>query len=271
MITTGVDIGSLASKAVVLDTVTMTVIGSAVIPSGPRPAATAERVLRLALSDADADADTVAATVATGYGRESLPFADATVTEITCAARGAHLIDGATRTVVDIGGQDSKAIRVDERGFPLDFALNDRCAAGTGRFLEVMAGALETDVTDLERLALEAEAPAAITRTCTVFAESEIIGLLADGALPSAVAAGLCRAVALRTAALVRQIGVRPPVMLVGGVGMNRAIASELERAVDSPLITPEQPQLVVATGAAVVAADRISERSDRGSVREGS
>lgn len=257
MITAGIDIGSLASKAVVLNAETMEVIGAACIPGGARPAESGERVLAEALATAETRREEIAWVVATGYGRESLPFADSTVTEITCAARGAHLVDGSIRTVIDIGGQDSKAIRVDERGFPLDFALNDRCAAGTGRFLEVMAEALETDVAALEHLAGEAAAPAAITRTCTVFAESEVVGLLAQGADAPAIAAGLCRAIAVRTTALVRQIGVEPPVMLIGGVGMNRVIARELEEALGVKLIVPDQPQLVVAMGAALVASDR--------------
>jgi predicted CoA-substrate-specific enzyme activase len=200
--------------------------------------------------------------VATGYGRESLGFADSTVTEITCAARGAHLTDPRARTVIDIGGQDSKAIRLHAEGYPLDFALNDRCAAGTGRFLEVMAGALETDLDGLERLALQADQAAEIARTCTVFAESEVVGLLAAGTDRESVAAGLARAVALRTSGLVRQIGLEPMVMLVGGVGKNAAIARELSRVLDTELIVPDDPQLVVALGAAVVAAERASPTS---------
>ncbi len=195
--------------------------------------------------------------VATGYGRESLEFADSTVTEITCAARGAHLMDPRTRTVVDIGGQDSKAISVDPEGYPLDFALNDRCAAGTGRFLEVMADALETDLDGLEQLAMEADEVAGIGRTCTVFAESEVVGLLAAGTDRRSVAAGLTRAVAQRTSGLALEVGVEPPVMLIGGVGMNAAIGRELGRVLQTDLIVPDEPQIVVAVGAAIVAAER--------------
>ncbi|MGC9319471.1 MAG: acyl-CoA dehydratase activase, partial [Armatimonadota bacterium] len=169
------------------------------------------------------------------------------------------------RTVLDIGGQDSKAIYVDEDGYPLDFALNDRCAAGTGRFLEVMAGALETDLAGLERMALSAERPAPITRTCTVFAESEVVGLLARGVGPEAVAAGLCRAVAERTAQLVLQVGVRPRVMLIGGVGLNAAIADALASFLDVDLVVPDDPQMVVATGAALVAAERTGAQTVAG------
>ena len=257
ILTAGVDIGSLATKAVILDARDRSIVAGVRIHSGARPPEAGRRVLEQALAEADCTHEDLEAIVATGYGRESLDFAASTVTEITCAARGAHFVDPRTRTVVDIGGQDSKAIRVDADGYPLDFALNDRCAAGTGRFLEVMAGALETDVDGLERLALEAEEPAEIGRTCTVFAESEVVGLLAGGADRGAVAAGLCRAVALRTSGLVRQMGVDPPVMLVGGVGKNSAIAKALGEVLGTELLVPDEPQLVVAIGAALVAAER--------------
>lgn len=263
LFTAGVDVGSLAAKAAVLDADRRRVMATACLPTGPDPAEAGRRVLQAALETADIKYDGLSAVVATGYGRETVDGAQATVTEISCVARGAHLLDPATRTVIDIGGQDSKAVRLDEEGYPLDFALNDRCAAGTGRFLEVMAQALGTDVTGFERLAATATEPAQITRTCTVFAESEVVGLLARGVSAERVAAGLCRAVALRTAGLVRQIGVEPKVMLVGGVGLNRVIAAEIGRALGCELITPPQPQLVVAIGAAVIAAERMTGSRD--------
>jgi len=181
MLSAGVDVGSLATKAVILDASRGEIVAGVRIPSGASPQSAGGRALEQALAEADIDIESLSAIVATGYGRESLRFAHSTVTEITCAARGAHMLDPHARTVVDIGGQDSKAIGVDAEGYPLDFALNDRCAAGTGRFLEVMAGALETDVDGLERLAVEADEVAQIARTCTVFAESEVVGLLAGG------------------------------------------------------------------------------------------
>ncbi|MFO8080979.1 MAG: acyl-CoA dehydratase activase [Armatimonadota bacterium] len=257
MLTAGVDIGSLATKAVVLDTSRPRIVATVRIPSGSRPPKAGRSALEQVLAAAECTLEDLAGVVGTGYGREALDFADSTVTEITCAARGAHMIDERTRTVVDIGGQDSKAIRVHAEGYPLDFALNDRCAAGTGRFLEVMAGALETDLDGLERLALEADEPAEIGATCTVFAESEVVGLLAAGTDRAPVAAGLARAVALRTSGLVRQIGVEQMVMLIGGVGKNAAIARELGRILSTELLVPDDPQVVVAIGAAVVAAQR--------------
>lgn len=261
MLTAGVDIGSLATKAAVMERESGRLVGGSCLRSGSTPAEAGREALELALREADVPRGELAATVATGYGRQSVSIADSTVTEITCAARGAHLLEPGVGTVIDIGGQDSKVIRVDADGYPLDFALNDRCAAGTGRFLEVMAEALETDVGGLAELAASADEPAAITHTCTVFAESEIVGLLAGGEAPAAVAAGLCRAVAQRTALLARQVGVDPPVMLIGGVGLNREIARELGETLQAELVVPGQPQLVVAMGAAAVAAERVEAR----------
>lgn len=257
MLSAGVDVGSLATKAVILDASRLRIVAGVRIPSGASPQDAGTRALEQALTEADIDIESLRSIVATGYGRETLSFAHSTVTEITCAARGAHMLNPHTRTVVDIGGQDSKAIGVDAEGYPLDFALNDRCAAGTGRFLEVMAGALETDVDGLERLAMEADEVAQIARTCTVFAESEVVGLLAAGTDRRSVAAGLCRAVALRTSGLVMQVGVEPPVMMVGGVAKNGAIARELGAVLKTQLLVPDEPQLVVAIGAALVAAER--------------
>ena len=257
MLSAGVDIGSLATKAVILDADSGRMLAGVRLRSSATPRETGREALQQALAQADLEFESLQAIVATGYGRDTLDFAHSSVTEITCAARGAHMLCPEVRTVVDIGGQDSKAISVDAEGFPLDFALNDRCAAGTGRFLEVMAQALETDVDGLEGLALEAEEIAPIARTCTVFAESEVVGLLAAGTDRREMAAGLSHAVALRISGLVMQVGVEPPVMLIGGVAMNAAIARDLGDVLRTKLVVPEEPQLVVAIGAAVVAAER--------------
>ncbi len=257
MLTAGVDIGSLATKVVILEADSSRILASVCLPSGPRPAEARRAALAEALGAAGVVASDLAATVSTGYGREGLEHGQGSVTEISCAARGAHLLDPTVRTVFDIGGQDSKVVRLDEDGYPTNFALNDRCAAGTGRFLEVMAQALGASVEKLDDLAMSAESPVTISRTCTVFAESEVVGLLAREVEPSRIAAGLCRAVAQRTAHLAQQIGVQPTVMLVGGVGQNRAIATELQAVLQMELVVPEEPQLVVALGAAAIAAER--------------
>ena len=282
MLTAGVDIGSLATKAVILAAESSrdlspaafaegegekaALIGGACLPTGPRPAETSQKALDEALAAARTQLQELAAVVATGYGRAGIEagwqarFLDlplTSVTEISCAARGAHLLDPAVRTVFDMGGQDSKVVRLDEDGYPADFALNDRCAAGTGRFLEVMAEALGTTVEKLDELAMSAESPVTISRTCTVFAESEVVGLLAREVEPSRIAAGLCRAVAERMVHLAQQIGVQPKVMLAGGVAKNQAIAAELAAILQMGLVVPEEPQLVVALGAAAIAAER--------------
>ncbi len=257
MITAGIDIGSLAAKVAILDTTSMRIIGSACLPTGAAAQQAGLDALQSALQQADIDSGEIAATVATGYGRDILSLADWRVTEISCAARGAHLASSAVRTVIDIGGQDSKVIRVDADGFPVDFALNDRCAAGTGRFMEVMAGALGVTVEDLGELALSATSAAQMTRTCTVFAESEVVSLIARGLPPDEIAAGLCNATAMRVAALTSGLGTEPDVMLIGGVARNEAIAAAIGEALGVQLVVPEQPQIVVATGAAVIAGER--------------
>ena len=251
MLTAGVDIGSLTTKAVILRAADSEVLGSALQPTGWRPKQAGCQVLAQALEQAElarADLDTV---VATGYGRVSLPEADTTVTEVSCQARGIHLLLPQVRTIVDIGGQDSKVIVIDEQGQIQDFALNDRCAAGTGRFLEVMAAALEVEVAQLGELATQAAQPAKISSTCTVFAESEVVGLLAAGESPENMAAGLCRAIAQRVASLMQQAHWEPPVSLVGGVAYNEGVRQAIAQLLETTVSVPDRPQLTCAYGAA--------------------
>ena len=202
--------------------------------------------------------DDLAALGATGYGRDLPGEATARATEVFCQARAVHRLVPEARTIIDIGGQDSKVIRLDEDGYPLDFALNDRCAAGTGRFLEVMAVALGLGVEELGELAAQAPEPCPISSTCTVFAESEVVALLSRGEDRGCIAAGLCQAVARQMVALGARVGIRQPVALVGGVahnaGVRRALADQLGRA---PLV-PKMPQMTAAFGAAIVAADAL-------------
>jgi predicted CoA-substrate-specific enzyme activase len=194
--------------------------------------------------------------VATGYGRTAVGFADKQVTEITCHARGVcHMIPD-VRTVIDIGGQDSKAMRLDEEGRVADFVMNDKCAAGTGRFLEVMARALEVPLDDLGFLALASLNPCPISSLCTVFAESEVVFLRGEGRAREDIAAGIHGAIASRVAAMLSQMGLEETVALTGGVARNsgvvRALCDELQLAVR----VPERPQLTGALGAALIAAE---------------
>ena len=197
------------------------------------------------------------ALVATGYGRIAVEQADWRITEISCHARGArHLLPG-VRTVIDLGGQDAKVISLDDDGRPLDFEMNDRCAAGTGRFFELMSVALNVTLPEFGDIALQAQSPAPISNTCTVFAESEVIGLLAEGRSVAEIAAGLCESVARRVLQLANRLHVRGPGVFCGGVAYNRGVLAALRRVMGMEVVVPEQPQLVGALGAALLAVER--------------
>lgn len=258
MICAGVDVGSVMAKAAVYDGARREVLGAARRLTGWSPRESGNAALHAAVDAAGLNLDALCMIVGTGYGRVALPFADQTVTEVSCHARGAHLAMPTVRTVIDIGGQDSKVIAVDERGHPRDFAMNDRCAAGTGRFFQVMAGALGIELDEMGRLALRSRNPAALSSVCTVFAESEVVGLIASGASREDIAAGLCEAVARRIAALAGQVGLAPQVMLTGGVAYNEGVVAALEKALGVEVTTPADPQMIGATGAAAIAAERV-------------
>ncbi|MCK4323402.1 MAG: 2-hydroxyglutaryl-CoA dehydratase [Armatimonadetes bacterium] len=252
-ITAGVDIGSLTAKAVVVDSVTHEILGDALAPTGHQPPVAGEHVLRQALQEADVSLDNIDRLVATGYGRASIKAADQRFTEISCLAAGIHHLLPEVRTAVDIGGQDSKVITLDEAGCAEGFALNDRCAAGTGRFLEVMAEALGVEIAQLGRLSLRAEQPAQFSSTCTVFAESELVGMLAEGKSRDNIAAGLSGVVAHQVVVLMSQLRYQPPFALVGGVAKNQGVRAALEELLETDVRVPDQPQMVCALGAALM------------------
>lgn len=249
MITLGLDIGSVAAKGVLLRG---DEIHTAVVPTGWSPRDAGEELVTALLTRAGVCRETIR-TVATGYGRVSFTGADKTVTEISCHARGvSHLLPG-TDTIIDIGGQDSKVMRINERGRVVDFAMNDKCAAGTGRFLQVTAAALGLDIQSLS----DEEDPlaeTAISSMCTVFAESEIIGLLAAGDPKSGIIAGLHRSVGKRVAAMARRIGVGEKIAFTGGVALNRGIRRTLAEELGRPVCVPELCQFTGALGAALLA-----------------
>ena len=257
MLTAGVDVGSLTAKAVVWDSAAGQVRGRSLLRLAHDPAAAGRLALAEALEQAGLEATDLDAISGTGYGRIALDFVDTRITEISCHARGVHHLLPRTRTALDIGGQDCKVIVLDDAGRALDFEMNDRCAAGTGRFLEVMAGALGVDLAGLSELALSSRAPASLSSTCTVFAESEVIGLLAQGRNRADLAAGLCLAVAQRVVAMTQRTGLLPEIALTGGVALNRAVQEALQRLVATPIVVPADPQLTGALGAALLAAER--------------
>ncbi|MDH7488918.1 MAG: acyl-CoA dehydratase activase [Anaerolineae bacterium] len=245
----GLDIGSLTVKIVVLDKGGALVF-TKVVPSG-----------RSGIQAAKALLDEVPTSrrfvVVTGYGRVCMEGADLEVSEITCHARGAAHLYGDVGTVIDIGGQDSKVLRVEPNGRVVQFAMNDRCAAGTGRFLEVMARALDVPMADLDDLAARAVEPVPISSTCAVFAESEVVGHLAAGRRVEDVVAGLLDGIAARVAGLARQVGVRPRVVMTGGVALNSGVVSRLEALLGAPISVPANCQVVGALGAALLGMER--------------
>jgi predicted CoA-substrate-specific enzyme activase len=244
----GLDIGSLTVKIVVLDKGGALVF-TKVVPSG-----------RSGIQAAKALLDEVPTSrrfvVVTGYGRVCMEGADLEVSEITCHARGAAHLYGDVGTVIDIGGQDSKVIRLGKAGTASDFVMNDRCAAGTGRFLEVMARSLEVPLTRLGDLSQRAGRAAAISSMCTVFAESEVVSLVAEGVAVAEIVAGLHAAVAERICGMVLRVGLAPPVAMTGGVAHNRGVVRALERRLGCEVLVPPEPHLVGALGAALIAAD---------------
>ena len=202
------------------------------------------------------DVGQIGRVVATGYGRIAVPFASKKVTEITCHARGAYHLFPQTRTVIDIGGQDSKVIRLGKDGRVVDFVMNDKCAAGTGRFLEVMARALEVSLEDMGRLSDLARERLTISSMCTVFAESEVVSLIAEGHPKEDIIRGLHDAVSERVAGMAERVGLENGVTMTGGVAKNAGVVRSLEERLGVKISRPEEPQIVGALGAALIAAD---------------
>jgi len=253
MITVGIDVGSITTKAVVLRD--GNIISEKITATGYQAQAAADGVFADVLSAAGLQAADVGTVVATGYGRNRVSFAGRAVTEISCHAAGACFLSPGIRSVIDIGGQDSKALVMDENGRVKDFAMNDKCAAGTGRFLEVMAGALGVGLDDFGPISLTAETPAVISSLCTVFAESEVISLISKGARRRDIIAGIHAAIAARVVAMAGRIGLTAPVMMTGGVAKNIGVVKAIETRIGSAVVVSPKAQLTGAIGAALIAA----------------
>jgi predicted CoA-substrate-specific enzyme activase len=261
----GVDVGSTQAKAVILNE-RAHVIGEAILDVEMNMATAAQQVFDQVVAHVGLSPGDIAFTVATGYGRYRVTFGDLQVTEISCHARGATAEFPGTRTVLDIGGQDTKAIRIGDSGEVVDFAMNDKCAAGTGRFLGAASFTLEVPVAELGPLALKATAPVKITTTCTVFAESEIIGHLAKGYRPEDVLAGMHHSIATRCASLVRRVGLTPEITFTGGVSRNAAMVSLLREVLATPLNVSSRGHFMGAIGAALYALDHARAGQQRAS-----
>ncbi len=256
MLCAGIDAGSRATKVVLLDTQQARILGCAIADQGVEQQRLAQGLFERACNEAKVAPQTVKAIVATGYGRNAIKFAATTITEITCHARGVHHLVPAARTIIEIGGQDSKCITLENGGRVRDFSMNDRCAAGSGRFLEVVSSRLGVDLSVLSELGRHSQNPAAISSMCVVFAESEIIGLLAQGVSSSDIAAGVQNAIALRVAALAGR-PVIPPVCFTGGVALQSGMVRALETALSCPIQVSPLPQYTGALGAAILAGHR--------------
>ena len=249
----GIDVGSLTAKCVLIND--EGILSSSIIDTGVDSHKAGKTVFNKALQNIGCKTEEVIRIVGTGYGRVSLPFVNQAITELTCHAKGVNYLKPDIRTVIDIGGQDSKVIKLDKHGSMSDFAMNDRCAAGTGRFLEVMARALEVGIQDLGQISLCSRKPCLINNTCTVFAESEIISLLASGEKREDIAAGLHYGIARRVGNLVRRLGIKKSLGFVGGVAKNGGLRKALEDFLCVGFASiDEDPQIVGALGAAVLA-----------------
>ena len=249
----GVDVGSLGTKTVIL--VDGEIAGFSIIPTGINTEENGLNGLSSALEHAGLTREDLTYIVATGYGRISAPYANKTVTEITCHAKGAHYLHPQTRTIIDMGGQDCKAIRLDAEGNVTDFAMNDKCAAGTGRFLEVMANVFKIRLAELGPLSLKATEVLPVSSTCTVFAESETVSLLARGEKPENIIIGIHHAIANRISGMFARVGIEGDVFFSGGVAKNVGMKKALEDTLGVKIADPEKdPQLVGAIGAAVIA-----------------
>ncbi len=252
----GIDIGSMTCKAVLIDGHGQ-IIAYHLLLTGGSNRQTLNK-LNQEIFSSKRQTSRIKGCVATGYGRSIVDFADEKLTEITCHARGmASQIKG-TRTIIDIGGQDTKAIAVNDSGQVQKFVMNDKCAAGTGRFLEMMARTLELDLDDLGPMALKAKQPAPISSLCTVFAESEVISMIAEETPVEVIARGVCSSVAQRTMSMLERVGTKKKIAMTGGVAKNQGVVKELERLLGTSLKIPKEPQIVGALGAALIATDMV-------------
>jgi predicted CoA-substrate-specific enzyme activase len=257
MFVAGIDIGSLSSKALILEN--SKIMGWSLTLTGPSSHESAGNVFNLALKERGLSLADISYIVATGYGRVNVPFAQATITEISCHARGSNWLFPEVRTVLDMGGQDCKAIRCDELGRVQNFALNDKCAAGTGRYLERVAAALELRLEEIGALSLQpVEGALPVSDFCAVFAERDVINLARGGKHVNDILAGACEAVVSRVLGLLNRVGVEEAFCVSGGIAKNVGVVRRLEKQLGLKALIAPEPQIVGALGAALFAADKV-------------
>ncbi|NCO59543.1 MAG: 2-hydroxyglutaryl-CoA dehydratase [Deltaproteobacteria bacterium CG_4_8_14_3_um_filter_51_11] len=249
----GIDVGSLTTDAVIMDE-DKRVLSFSIVDTGYNSTDAAREAMTVAAGRAGLELEDVSRLVATGYGRAAVPEANKRVTEIACHAAGAVYLFPDTEMVIDIGGQDSKVIKVGKDGRVQDFVMNDKCAAGTGRFLEVMSAKLKIPLDGMGDISISARGEAAISSVCTVFAESEVVSLVARNCPKEEIVKGIHRSVVNRVWAMTRQLRVSGGVTMTGGVAKNRGVVALMEERVGRRINVPDEPQIVGALGAALFA-----------------
>lgn len=259
MLVAGIDIGSITTEALLFDN-ERGVAGYSILHTGADSRKTAEAALEKVLASPGKSRSDISYIVSTGCGRRRADFAQESITEITCIAKGVNHLFPEARTIIDIGGQDTKVIRVDNRGRVVEFEMNDKCAAGTGRFLEVMAKALDVDLDTIGEVSLQHKKELTISSICTVFAESEVVSLVSEGERLEDILYGIHAAIADRTVGLLNRLGgVESDVVMAGGVAKNVGVVKALERVLGVPIKIYGEPQIVGALGAAILSLEKVS------------
>jgi len=261
MMVAGIDVGSLSTKAVIIED--GKIRGFSLILTGPDSVESAEKAMELALKESNLSFDELEYTIATGYGRVNVPFAQRIVSEISCHAKGSHYIFPNVRTVLDMGGQDCKAIRCDKNGKVTNFVMNDKCAAGTGRYLERVAAALELKLEQIGPLSLQFKnGPLPISSSCVVFAEGDIINLIREGRHTNDILAGATDAIVDRMKGLLERVGLEESLCISGGVAKNTGVVKRIEQQTGFQAHLSSEPQIVGAIGAAVLAAEKPKKKA---------
>jgi predicted CoA-substrate-specific enzyme activase len=254
----GIDIGSAFSKAVVM--AENRIIAYQVVPSGGNYKLTAKQVTEKTLTKAKLSLKDIAYTVATGYGAANVAFFSETASDISCLARGVHYLFPDARTAIDIGGQFTRVLKLDGRGKATSFLLSEKCAAGSGRFLQVIAKVLQIDLEDIGELSLNSKSRVDFNTGCAVFAESEAVSRIAEGAAKEDILAGLHRTLAAKIQTMVARLGIEPGCAVVGGGAKDIGLVRSIEEGLACCLLVPEEPQIVAALGAALLAEEKVAK-----------
>ncbi len=256
----GIDIGSLTAKTVIINN-KKEIIGFSIIPSGANHKDSIIQSFNLALNNADIPKEKISYIISTGYGRINVEFANKQVTEIACHGRGAFHFFPKTQTIIDIGGQDTKVIKISENGKVIDFIMNDKCAAGTGKFLEVMANTLQVKIDDLESLSMKSSKNIKISSICGIFAESEVISKIAQGESKEDIIKGLHNSISERISSMVNRVKLSEQVTITGGGAKNKGVINAIEEKLNIKINVPSTPQIIGALGASIIAMEFFNEK----------